>query len=90
MPTEDGTKWWETEFQAAAAEFADGLKYLFATEAPRPVGSERGSEKEQALTYSLMKDDPAQLVAFFQEQGASLESAVKYIQRMRKLSGPSG
>ena len=83
----DGTAWWETEFQAAAGEFADGLKYLFQAEAPRPLGSEKVPEEEQRLTYSLIKDDPAQLFAFFQEQGASLESAVKYIQKMKKLSG---
>ena len=79
----DGTGFWETEFQAAAQDFADGLKYLFATEAPRPLGSEKVSEEEQRLTYNLMKNDPAQLHAFFVEQGASVESAVAYIKRMR-------
>ena len=84
---EEGTKYWETEFKAAAQDFADGLKYLFATEAPRPVGSEKVSEREQALTYDLMRQDPAQLVAFYQEQGASVESAAKHMRRMRRHLG---
>ena len=40
-PIEDATGYWETEFKTAAQEFADGLKYLFETEAPRPLGSEK-------------------------------------------------
>ena len=86
QPT-DGTAEWEDAFKGAAQDFADGLKYLFESEAPRPLGSEKVSEEEQRLTYSLMKDDPAQLHAFFTEQGASLESAVAYIKRMRRASG---
>lgn len=82
---EDGTAEWEDAFKGAAQDFADGLKYLFATEAPRPLGSEKVSLEEQKLTYSLMKDDPAQLHAFFQEQGASVESAVAHMRHMRKL-----
>jgi len=81
----DGTGFYEEEFQAAAQEFADGLKYLLRTEAPRPLGSEKVSDEEQAATYALLRDDPAKLVAFLQEQGASVESAVHYINRMRKL-----
>ena len=83
----DGTGFYEEEFKAAAQDFADGLKYLFQQEAPRPLGSEKVSEEEQALTYSLMRQDPAQLVTFFTEQGATVESAARYIKKMRDHLG---
>jgi len=86
----DGTSFYEEEFQAAAQDFADGLKYLLRTEAPRPLGSEKVSDEEQALTYDLMRGDPAQLAAFYMEQGASVESAAKHIAKMRKRLGLSG
>ena len=86
-PTDDGSSFYEEEFKAAAQEFADGLKHLFETEAPRPLGSEKVSEEEQALTYDLMRQDPAQLVAFYTEQGASVESAAKHMKRMRRHLG---
>ena len=85
--TEDGTAEWEDAFKGAAQDFADGLKYLFETEAPRALDSEKVSEKEQALTYSLMRDDPAKLVAFYQEQGANVDSAAAHMKRMRKRLG---
>ena len=84
---QDGTTFWQDEFRVAAQDFADGLKYLFENEAPRPLGSEKVSEKEQALTYSLMMDDPAKLVAFYQEQGANVDSAAKHMRRMRRVLG---
>ena len=86
----DGTGFWEDAIKGAAQDFADGLKYLLQTEAPRPLGSEKVSEEEQALTYSLMRDDPAKLVAFYQEQGASVESAYEHMKRMRKRLGLDG
>ena len=86
----DGTSFYEEEFQAAAQEFADGLKSLLRTEAPRPLGSEKVSDEEQAAVYDLMRGDPAQLVAFYMEQGASVESAAKHIAKMRKRLGLSG
>ena len=89
-PIDDPTGYWETEFKTAAQEFADGLKHLFETEAPRPLGSEKVSEEEQALTYDLMRGDPAQLAAFYMEQGASVESAAKHMAKMRKRLGLSG
>jgi len=83
----DGTGFYEEEFQAAAQEFADGLKYLLRTEAPRPLGSEKVSDEEQAATYALLRDDPAKLTAFYMEQGASVDSAAKHMRHMRRLLG---
>ena len=83
----DGTGFYEEEFQAAAQEFADGLKYLLRTEAPRPLGSEKVSDEEQAAVYDLMRGDPAQLATFYMEQGASVDSAAKHMKRMRRVLG---
>ena len=84
---ESGTDFWESVVKSAAEEMRDAIKYLLAQEAPRPLGSERVSEKEQALTYSLMRDNPEALHAFFVEQNASFDSAVKYVRKMRTLLG---
>ena len=85
--TKDNTGFWEDIYTTASEEFAEMSKWLIEREAPRPFGSEKVSDKEQALTYSLMKDNPEALYQFFAEQGASVGSAVKYIERMRKLAG---
>jgi len=83
----DGTSFWEDVHRISSEEFAEMGKFLMQSEAPRPFGSEKVSEEEQRLTFSLMQDNPDALYQFFKEQGASFESAVKYVQRMRKLSG---
>ena len=83
----DGTSFWEQVYKISSEEFADMGKFLIASEAPRPFGSEKVSPEEEDLTYSLMREDPEALFNFFAEQGASFESAVKYVQRMRKRLG---
>ena len=80
----DGTSFWEQVYKISSEEFADMGKFLIASEAPRPFGSEKVDPEEEDLTYSLMRDNPDALHQFFQEQGASFESAVKYVARMRK------
>ena len=85
-----GTSFWESIAQTASQEFADMSRHLLATEAPRPFGSEKVSLKEQALTYSLMRDNPDALHQFFTEQGATVESAAKYVKKMNDYLAKGG
>ena len=83
----DGTTFWEEVYKISSEEFADMGRFLIQTEAPRPFGSTKIPAEEEDATYALMKDDPTALAQFFEEQGASFESAVKYVARMRKRLG---
>jgi len=87
MKPTDGTTFWEQVYKISSEEFADMGKFLIASEAPRPFGSKEVPAEEEDLTYSLMREDPEALYQFFQEQGASFESAVKYVARMNKRLG---
>ena len=85
--TKDGTSFWEDTINILQNEVRDIRQFVIAQEAPRPYGSEVVPLKEQAMAHSLM--DGGQLYQFLKEQNASLPSAVKYVQRMRKASETS-
>jgi len=85
--SKDPTSFWEDVYKVSSEEFAAMGKFLIANEAPRPFGSEKVPPEEEDMTYSLMREDPEALFQFFTEQGASFESAVKYVARMRKRLG---
>ena len=84
-----GTDFWESVVETASQEMADATKFLLKEEAPRPLGSEKVSEEEQLATYALMRDDINDpngdaLFDFFTETNMKFETAVKYVERMRK------
>ena len=88
----DGTSFWESVVSTASEEMADAMKYLLKEEAPRPFGSEEVSEEEQTATYAMMRDDVNDpngdaLFDFFTENNFKFETAVKFVERMRKRLG---
>lgn len=62
-----------------AAELDDAVKNEVLN---RPLGSVEVSFEDRMAEYEMMRDSPQHLAQFFQDQGATVEQAIKYAKEM--------
>ena len=84
MATDETTEL-ETVVKELSEEFAEVLKEVLA-EYPRPYGSEPVSKEQQQAEWAVIRQDPALVMQYFVDQGATIKTAIQYAKKMEGLA----